>query len=627
MQRKSFLIILAMLALAVSAFAPRALAQRSRQLAPTKSETVTADWSSRETVVDGVIPFEIKVHSKGDIEDPVLPTVDGGTLRLLPGRNQMTQTSIFNGRTEESFHVTFRGEFRAMRVGRVTIPPITVRVDGKEVATDPTTLVVLADDATDAKPIIVEIVSDPPSPLVGQPTTMTLRVSILPYRNPAQNISLDEQWMWRLVDLDQSNLGRFKQAFDALARSNRRPLGSAELRGDRQYFVYEIPMDYRASRPGRPELGDIEIELNVPIKARIARDFFGRDTLDIESVKKVRARAEMANIDVRPLPSEGQPAFFNGAVGSFTVSASAKPTDVAVGDPITVTYTITSTSSDDDEAALQELQAPPFATMPELASAFRIPSDPPAGTVNKRRKTFTQTFRPLSDSVREIPAIPFAFFDPKDGTYHVVESGPIAISVSPAERLAMSQIVGATPAAGDAAQKALTAVTGGLFANVPPSEALLADRRASLGLGVATAVALPPTLCVAAAVIVAVRRRRAADPLGRRAARAERAALEALGSSPTPETILTALTTYVADRCGLKDGERTRADATRALRERGAPTQLVDDLDVLLSRCERERYAPGSAAGVKGDEARALLRELERLPLARTRASRTEETR
>jgi len=254
-------------------------------------------------------------------------------------------------------------------------------------------------------------------------------------------------------------------------------------------------------------------------------------------------------------------------------------------------------------------------------------TDPPAGTVNKRRKTFTQTFRPLSDSVREIPAIPFAFFDPKDGTYHVVESDPIAISVSPAERLAMSQIVGATPAAGDAAQKALTAVTGGLFANVPPSEALLADRRASLGLGVAAAVALPPALCAAAAIFVAVRRRRAADPLGRRAARAERVALEALGSSPTPETILTALTTYVADRCGLKDGERTRADATRALRDRGAPTQLVDDLDVLLSRCERERYAPGSAAGVKGDEARALLRELERLPLARTRASRTEETR
>ena len=49
---------------------------------------------------------------------------------------------------------------------------------------------------------------------------------------------------------------------------------------------------------------------------------------------KIEAKAQ--NITVRPLPTEGQPDNFNGAVGEFSMSAKASALEVTVGDPVTI---------------------------------------------------------------------------------------------------------------------------------------------------------------------------------------------------------------------------------------------------------------------------------------------------
>lgn len=611
--RTTLLQLLAAVAIVLGVAAP-APAQAGRQRAA--AEPVEIRWLARETSVGVALQLDIVVHSVAQVDDPILPTFEGGTLRLAGPRSTMRSTSIINGRVEESNTTTFPAQLIASAAGRLTVPPIKVAVDGQVVESAPSTIVVRERDASDdgVEPLLVDIVSSPESPLVGQPTTMTLRIWVRPFRDPTMNLRLDEQSMWQLIDLDRSSFGRFKQVLEAMGRRNQRPRGESQLRGDNEYYVYSLPMEYRASRPGKPELGDIDIELNVPTGVRVDRDIFDRRSFRVTGVRPVQARASLDGVEIRPLPTEGQPELFNGAVGRFTVSASAKPTEVSVGDPITVTYTVVS-QLPDDLAALEELQAPPFASIPSLTESFRIPADPPAGTVTNRRKVFTQTFRPQTDDVSEIPPIPFAFYDPVAGEYSVVASQPIPITVANAERLTMSQIVGATPQQADAPQKALTAVSGGLLANVQPSEALLADASVRLGPLVGAAVALPPLACATAAVVLLVRRRQAADPARRRAARAERVALEALGRAPTAETVLAALTGYVADRCGLADGARTRADAVRALRDGGAPDELVAKADALLARCERERYAPSASGDVNGSDVRDLIRRLERIRL------------
>ena len=50
----------------------------------------------------------------------------------------------------------------------------------------------------------------------------------------------------------------------------------------------------------------------------------------------VDLEAEAQAITVKPLPSAGRPAGFNGAVGRYTMQAKASPLEVTVGDPVTV---------------------------------------------------------------------------------------------------------------------------------------------------------------------------------------------------------------------------------------------------------------------------------------------------
>ena len=50
-------------------------------------------------------------------------------------------------------------------------------------------------------------------------------------------------------------------------------------------------------------------------------------------VREVPVTIDAVPIEVLPLPDEGKPADFTGAVGQWNLEVTAKPTEVAVGDP------------------------------------------------------------------------------------------------------------------------------------------------------------------------------------------------------------------------------------------------------------------------------------------------------
>src|SRR5205823_3079813 len=69
------------------------------------------------------------------------------------------------------------------------------------------------------------------------------------------------------------------------------------------------------------------------------RSFFGEDV----EQKQLTVASEPDTIKVLPLPSTNVPPGFSGAVGSYTMTFSAGPTNVAVGDPITIKVQIAGT--------------------------------------------------------------------------------------------------------------------------------------------------------------------------------------------------------------------------------------------------------------------------------------------
>lgn len=86
-------------------------------------------------------------------------------------------------------------------------------------------------------------------------------------------------------------------------------------------------------------------------------------------------------------PKEGQPDTFHGAVGKYTMTVTATPQEVSVGDPISLNLTIRGTGR------MDSLQAPRLASQESLTANFRVPGEELAGTVSGMVKEFSQTIR------------------------------------------------------------------------------------------------------------------------------------------------------------------------------------------------------------------------------------------
>jgi hypothetical protein len=523
-----------------------------------------------------------------------------------------------NGRRSSETTVGIRFEAIPARTGDFTIPPFIVVIGGKELRTESVRFTATVSETGNL--LRVRVTGSPERPFVGQRGTIDLEIAIRAYRDAKLGIELDEGAMWSLVDGRSSDWGIWFPALQQLEAERRRPRGLTRTIDGEEYLVYTVSKEFDPIAAGTPEIGEVRVRMNYPTALRRGNDLFFENRLTLAASRPISAAPDAIEVEAQSPPAEGRPPSWNGAVGAFEIVAVARPTEVAVGDPITLSIRIVDRSG---EAGLEGVLAPPFAEQPEFEGRFRVPRDAPSGTVEGDAKVFTQTVRALDDAVREIPPIEFAFFNPATEAYEVVRSRPIPISVkpSPIARLEVEAPVAAPPA-----ERAPAAIREGPQPTVPYLDR---DRRPNpgaftrslgevgpLGLGL---FAMPP-LAVAGFVLAA--RRRAADarnPAARRARRARRVCEARLATARDATALGDALLGFVADREGMAEGAATRGDAVDLLRRRGVDAAVVAELDGFLRACERARFAADDTVAVDPATARTLLARLD-APLTTRRA-------
>jgi tetratricopeptide (TPR) repeat protein len=562
--------------------------------------------STREAWVGSPVTVEIQVDNASTIETPLLPEVDGAEIRLLPGERSSSFTSIVNGRVTTRQSRTFVVEVRPLREGPIAIPPIEVVADGRSWRSETIAVDARRSDAADL--LQASVVAEPARLYLGESAVATLRIVVRPFSDEALGLALNADEMWSLVDLDRSEFGVFLGALRELAAQRRRPRGrEIELDG-RIHYQYDLTTRIQPVRAGPPDLGDLRIAMRYPTGIRVGRDFFGRPEYSLAGTRPISVAPEIAPIDVVPLPLDGRPASFTGAVGAFSIEATAAPTSVAVGDPITLSLRILDRSP--QPQSLELLQAPPIAAQPDLAAAFRIPPDPLAGVVEGRSKTFTATLRPRSAAATEIPPIEFSWFDPIEERYRTATSRAIPLEVRETEALDLAQVLGARDAPRG---PAVPVLDGGLH-----PDAVLDPTRLRNDLVTPRwrwlAVLLSPPLLAGLAVLL--RRRSAflaAHPGIVRANRARRTALRRL-AKPDADAIATALCGYVADCVQAPDRSLTSREAIAELERRDLPEPMVARFRDLVATCERARFGGGSLDAPRlAREAAECIAELHRL--------------
>ena len=148
-------------------------------------------------------------------------------------------------------------------------------------------------------------------------------------------------------------------------------------------------------------------------------------------------------LNVKPLPPNA-PANFSGAVGNFTMAVDAKPKIVQVGDPITVTATISGRGNFDRMSgpALEDEHG-----WHKYPPSSKFKQDDDVGISGE--KTFETVLAP-NEKKTAVPPLSFAYFDPVKENYVTLRSDPIPIQVegvtAPAPNVAAASAASVAPA-------------------------------------------------------------------------------------------------------------------------------------------------------------------------------------
>jgi BatD DUF11 like domain len=302
--------------------------------------------------------------------------------------------------------------------GEFAIPALTAEVNGERLTSQPLKLVVLKASAPSAAAIhagnevaFMRLAAPQQAVYAGQMLTAQLQIFL---RDDVQNYGNPR---FTSTPADGFVLGK--------------SAGSQQYRtqiGNRIYTVVPISLALTATKSGDLSLGPFTANMIVVLPApnQGGDPFFGQfgSLFNQGQQKQVTLATEQIHVQALPLPAENAPANFNGAVGDYEMTVTAGPTNVAIGDPITVRVRISG------RGALDALSLPPLPG----GSDFKL--FPPTSKTEysdqldtEGDKTFEEIVTPQDTDVRALPEISFSFFNPEDGKYHTLTRPPTPLVV------------------------------------------------------------------------------------------------------------------------------------------------------------------------------------------------------
>jgi BatD DUF11 like domain len=355
-------------------------------------------------------------------------TFEGGQSRNVPTPSvpglQFTQSgtsqsmSVVNGAMSSTLTVNF--SVTPLHDGEFTIPALTADVGGQQFSTAPLKLVVIKASAPSAAAV-----------------NSGNEVAFIKLDYPNKKIYAGECSVARLelyLRDDVQNFGNFQitsSPTDGFSAGKIVELQNQRRRvqvGNHVYAVIPLAVPLTAIRTGGLTLGPFTASAVVVLPGQNeGGDPFFRQFFNQGEQKQVTLATEAVNVESLPLPEQNKPANFTGAIGDFTMAATAGPTKVTVGDPITVRVQISGRGALDSvtlppQDAWQNFKTYPPTTKLETSDQFGF-----QGT-----KTFEQIISPQNADVHELPPLTFSFFNPDDGQYHTLTQPAVPLVVKAA---------------------------------------------------------------------------------------------------------------------------------------------------------------------------------------------------
>ncbi|HEY2625211.1 MAG TPA: BatD family protein, partial [Candidatus Udaeobacter sp.] len=393
------------------------------------SPSVTAVLGNSEAVVGQTVQMEIKVTGANNADLPAEISVDGleihqtGTSRQFEMHNLTTSSST-----------VYIYTILPLKAGTFIIPPQMIRVGSSSLRTPALKLNVsdsgnrstrsnqTAQPANPNQLVFAELIVPKKSAFVGEIVPAEIRLGFDPRAHP------------KLIDGPEVS----GQGFTA--QKLQQGGENLETINGRTYDVVTFKTAIAAARAGKFDLGPVKAKAQVLVprrpETRRSRSPFDLFNLDdpfsdpffsdpfgqFGERREIEINSDPVAFEVKPLP-QNAPASFSGAIGNFTMTTEAKPKSVQVGDPITVTSTISGRGNFDrvNAPALEDEHG-----WHKYPPSSKFKQDDEVGISGT--KTFEMVLSP-NEKKQSIPLLAFSYFDPVKERYMTLHSDPIAITV------------------------------------------------------------------------------------------------------------------------------------------------------------------------------------------------------
>jgi len=397
------------------------------------SPSVTAVLSKSEAAVGETVQLQIRVTGGRSADAPEKIAVDGLQI-YRTGTSQHFEMNNFNVTSS----VIYDYAILPMKAGTFKIPPQTIRLGSNALHTPALTLNVTDSPGRssssrsnrEAQPenanqlVFAELVVPKKVAFVGEMVPAEIRLGFDPHARP------------ELIDGPEIA----GQGFTA--QKLQQSQHNLETINGKSYDVVTFKTAIAATRTGKFEIGPVKAKARVSVPRRQATprsrsrspfdlfnlddpfsDPFFADPLGrLAERREVEMESEPATFEVKPLPPNAPPNF-SGGVGTFAMTTEAKPKRVQVGDPITVTSTVSGRGNFDrvNAPALEDDHG-----WHKYPSSSKFKQDDEVGISGA--KTFETVISP-NEKKQALPPLVFSYFDPVKENYVTLRSDAMPITV------------------------------------------------------------------------------------------------------------------------------------------------------------------------------------------------------
>jgi len=526
----------------------------------------------------------------GGVSAPEFPASDDW---MLQGTSSSTSSSIqiINGKFSSSKTLSFIYYISPQRVGNLTIPSMVVNVKGKDYKTKPITINVIKSGVVASNPRMNPSRRGQPSPSTGRKPPVNAKggkelfISCSAYPETVyvgQQVTVDFSLYTRrdIVNVSFKKDAELKNFWvENLFEAQKLSLQPTTIHGVRYYGMLFRRIAAFPLTPGIATIEPPELTCTVQYRPRSFFDFGRRENVDVSGNK--------VKVVVKPLPEQGKPASFTGAVGQYSISGKVDRTELPAGEALTFTVAINGFGN------IEELTVPD----PKLPPDFELFDKKESVSKKAKGSRWSGTKKvdfylvPRNEGKYVIPPLEFSYFDPKRKKYITIATDSIEVNVLKGKGTAKYGVAG---------RSGIVAV-GGDIQFIKPDAKKISIGAFEMRWGIKWLWFLPLELLL---ILIAVSYRRRQEHLISnwkkvKASKALKQARKKLDSAKKTKNlheslgyISDAIFGYIGDKLGTDPGAVIFDDAAIHLEERGVQPEIIEEIKNILDTVDGARFAP-----------------------------------